>query len=99
MVSLGGAWFSSGQSDSQTQAVVKEVSIDSSVLPTIKNEEGEDVLRMYWLDAYEDAYQHPGTVWLFGKVWVGEASIWASCCLTVKTIPRWFILRKFLSVD
>ena len=73
---------------------MKEVSIDSSVLPTVKNEEGEDVLKMYWLDAYEDAYQHPGTVWLFGKVWVGEAKAWASCCVTVKTIPRRVFLAK-----
>ena len=47
----GGTWFSSGDTEAQTQ--VKEVSIDSSVLPTVKNEEGEDVLRMYWIDAYE----------------------------------------------
>ena len=32
------------------------------------NEGGEKVLRMYWLDAYEDPFKHPGTVWLFGKV-------------------------------
>ena len=32
------------------------------------NEAGEKVLRMYWLDAYEDPFKHPGTVWLFGKV-------------------------------
>ena len=73
---------------------MKEVSIDSSVLPTLKNEDGEDVLRMYWLDAYEDAHHHPGTVWLFGKVWVGEARTWASCCVTVKSIPRRIFLAK-----
>ena len=47
----GGSWFSSGATEAQAQ--VKEVSIDSSVLPTVKNEEGEEVVRMYWIDAYE----------------------------------------------
>ena len=51
METAGGSWFSSGDTEAQVQ--VKEVSIDSSVLPTVKNEEGEDVLRMYWIDAYE----------------------------------------------
>ena len=54
METAGGSWFSSGDTDSQAQ--LKEVSIDSSVLPTVKNEEGEDVLRMYWIDAYGVVY-------------------------------------------
>jgi len=37
-------------------------------LPFVVNEKGEKVLRMYWLDAHEDPFKHPGTVWLFGKV-------------------------------
>ena len=32
---------------------------------------GEEVLEFYWVDAYEMAFhQQPGTVYLFGKVWV-----------------------------
>jgi hypothetical protein len=26
---------------------------------------------MFWLDAFEDPFKHPGTVWLFGKVTTG----------------------------
>ena len=51
LISGGAGWFSSGQSEPQAQ--LKEVSIDSSVLPTVKTEEGEEVLRMFWIDAYE----------------------------------------------
>ena len=50
------------------------------------------VLRMFWLDAHEDPYKQPGTVWLFGKVRV-EAG-WVSCCLTVRNISRRVFLAK-----
>ena len=49
---------------------------------------------MYWFDAYEDPMRHPGTVWLFGKVWIPAASSFASCCVTVKNIPRRVFLAK-----
>merc|ERR1719186_1561337 len=86
-----GQWFSSGPTE---QVVVQEVSVDSSTLPTTKLEGGEDVLRMYWLDAHEDPYKHPGTVWLFGKVWVEQAQSWVSCCVTVKNIPKRVYLAR-----
>jgi len=88
-----GQWFSSGAKE---QVVVQEVSVDTSTLPTTKLDEGEDVLRMYFLDAHEDPYKHPGTVWLFGKVCVGEgdAKGWVSCCVTVRNIPRRIFLAK-----
>lgn len=25
-------------------------------------------LQMYWIDAFEDRFNHPGTIYLFGKV-------------------------------
>eukprot|EP00092_Neocalanus_flemingeri_P020784 GFUD01022520.1.p1 GENE.GFUD01022520.1~~GFUD01022520.1.p1 ORF type:complete len:1437 (+),score=492.07 GFUD01022520.1:76-4386(+) len=86
-----GKWFSSGPKE---QVTVQEVAVDNSTLPTIKLEGGEDVLRMYWLDAHEDPYKHPGTVWLFGKVWVEQAESWVSCCVTVKNIPRRVYLAR-----
>merc|ERR1719186_2274466 len=85
-----GQWFSSGPTE---QVVVQEVSVDSSTLPTTKLEGGEDVLRMYWLDAHEDPYKHPGTVWLFGKVAV-QPRKFVSCCITVKNVPRRIYLAK-----
>lgn len=86
-----GQWFSSGPKE---QVAVQEVAVDTSTLPTIKLEGGEDALRMYFLDAHEDPYKHPGTVWLFGKVCVGDAKSWVSCCVTVKNIPRRVFLSK-----
>lgn len=40
--------------------VTADVVIDSSHLPTTTNEKGEQVLSMYWLDAYEDPFTQPG---------------------------------------
>jgi len=87
----GGQWFSNGPAE---QVIVQEVSVDSSNLPTIMLEGGDDVLRMYFLDAHEDPYKHPGTVWLFGKVWVEGVKSWVSCCVTVKNIPRRVYLAR-----
>ena len=37
-----------------------DVQVDSSKLPLVAGEDGEQVLRMYWTDAYEDQYRQPG---------------------------------------
>ena len=37
-----------------------EVQFDPSKLPKVTTDDGEQVLRMYWLDAYEDQYKQPG---------------------------------------
>ena len=88
--SLGeGQWVSCGAGE---QVKEEEVKVDTSSLPTVKVEE-EEVLRMYWLDAHEDPYKHPGTVWLFGKVAV-QPRKFVSCCVTVKNIPRRIYLAK-----
>jgi DNA polymerase alpha subunit A len=49
------------------------VHVDSSSLPT-SGEAGEEVLSFFWLDAHEDSYRQPGTVFLIGKIWVPSAS-------------------------
>ncbi|XP_071950860.1 DNA polymerase alpha catalytic subunit-like [Antedon mediterranea] len=64
------------------------VQIDTSSLPLTKNEEGEQVLRFYWFDSYEDPYKQPGVVYLFGKVWIDSAKTHVSCCVPVKNIER-----------
>ena len=38
----------------------RDVQVDCSKLPLTTNEEGEQVLRMYWFDAYEDYFKQPG---------------------------------------
>ena len=90
------------------QNTTKDVNIDTSNFPLtkadIKNPDSgevssEEVLKMYWFDASEDPMRHPGTVWLFGKVWIASANAYVSCCVTVKNIPRRIYLAKrdFLS--
>ncbi|KAJ7319534.1 hypothetical protein JRQ81_019045 [Phrynocephalus forsythii] len=65
-----------------------EIQVDSSQLPLISGEDGQQVFRFYWLDAYEDQYNQPGVVYLFGKVWIESAKSYVSCCVTVKNIER-----------
>ena len=43
---------------------------------------------MYWLDAFEDPYLQPGTVYLFGKTFIESAQSYVSCCVIVKHIER-----------
>ena len=96
----GDQWLSSGHGTGAAQSVAQpDLHIDLSQLPTVSTGEGEQVLRMYWIDAFEDPYKHPGTVWLFGKVWVEQAKQWVSSCVTVKNIPRrvFFAQRQFFT--
>ncbi|XP_013385601.1 DNA polymerase alpha catalytic subunit-like, partial [Lingula anatina] len=64
-----------------------DVTVDSSSLPLITNENGDQVLRMYWLDAYEERSKS-GTIYLFGKVWIESAKTHVSCCVCVSNIER-----------
>ncbi|XP_065671533.1 DNA polymerase alpha catalytic subunit isoform X2 [Hydra vulgaris] len=64
-----------------------DTSTISSSLPT-SNINGDDVLRFFWLDAYEDRFSQPGTVYLFGKVWNEVSKCYVSCCVAVKNIDR-----------
>ncbi|XP_077199119.1 DNA polymerase alpha catalytic subunit isoform X2 [Paroedura picta] len=68
--------------------LVSEIQVDSSELPLVTGEDGQQVFRFYWLDAYEDQYNQPGVVFLFGKVWIESAKSYVSCCVTVKNIER-----------
>ncbi|XP_068206264.1 DNA polymerase alpha catalytic subunit-like [Palaemon carinicauda] len=70
------------------ETVVKDIQIDSSQLPLTTNSKGEQVLRFYWLDAYEEPFKQPGTVYLFGKVWIDSVQSYTSCCISVKKIER-----------
>ncbi|KAK9497008.1 hypothetical protein O3M35_012802 [Rhynocoris fuscipes] len=73
----------------------QSVNIDRSNLPLIKTEKGDDVLRFYYWDAHEEIFTQPGTVFLFGKLFVPSAKSYVSCCVTVKNIERQiFLLPK-----
>ncbi|GAB1605260.1 DNA polymerase alpha catalytic subunit-like [Argonauta hians] len=64
------------------------VEIDSSQLPMTTDANGDQVLRFYWFDAYEDPFNKKGVVYLFGKVWYESAKSYVSCCVAVKNIER-----------
>ncbi|KAM3836858.1 DNA polymerase alpha catalytic subunit [Vipera latastei] len=72
----------------EDEFVSSEIQVDSSQLPLTKGEEGQQIFKFYWLDAYEDQYNQPGVVFLFGKVWIESAQSYVSCCVTVKNIER-----------
>ncbi|XP_034779899.2 DNA polymerase alpha catalytic subunit-like isoform X3 [Acipenser ruthenus] len=79
-------WELMDPEDSSVSAL--EVQVDSSRLPLVMGAEGEQVFRFYWLDAFEDPYNRPGIVYLFGKVWIESAKAHVSCCVVVKNIER-----------
>ena len=89
-------WRSSDFGGSSGDNTIADVHVDAADLPLIErevemelDEEGKKVkvtkkfLRMYWLDAHEDPFKHPGTVWLFGKVrcsMINERSLLTLTC-------------------
>ncbi|XP_054664238.1 DNA polymerase alpha catalytic subunit isoform X4 [Grus americana] len=77
-----------GIDEDEADLVVAEVQLDPNLLPLVNGENDDQVLRFYWLDAYEDQYSQPGVVFLFGKVWIESANTYVSCCVTVKNIER-----------
>ncbi|XP_038613326.1 DNA polymerase alpha catalytic subunit [Tachyglossus aculeatus] len=79
-------WDRMEQDDSQTPAA--DIQVDCTRLPLAKGADGDQVFQFYWLDAYEDQYNQPGVVFLFGKVWIEAASAHVSCCVMVKNIER-----------
>ncbi|NWI21378.1 DPOLA polymerase, partial [Crypturellus soui] len=74
--------------EDEADLVATEVQLDPNLLPLVNGENDDQVLRFYWLDAYEDQYSQPGVVFLFGKVWIESANTYVSCCVTVKNIER-----------
>ncbi|XP_075053924.1 DNA polymerase alpha catalytic subunit [Mixophyes fleayi] len=88
------------QMPDETESVTNEVQVDSSLLPLVTDEDGDQVFRFYWLDAYEDQYNQPGVVYLFGKVWIESAETYVSCCVSVKNIERTiYLLPREMRLD
>ncbi|XP_053601752.1 DNA polymerase alpha catalytic subunit [Plodia interpunctella] len=85
--------------DQQVQATV----LSDGQLPLHTNEDGEKVLRFYWLDAWEDRFVKPGVVYLFGKVYAKPGDKKAgclSCCLVIKNVTRqMFLLPREYKLD
>lgn len=91
-------WDIDQEEDSSFSA--HEVQVDSSHLPLVKGADEEQVFQFYWLDAYEDQYNQPGVVFLFGKVWIESAKTHVSCCVMVKNIERmlYFLPREMVHI-
>ncbi|XP_074657943.1 DNA polymerase alpha catalytic subunit-like [Tubulanus polymorphus] len=83
-----GTFNASGTTGVRAEELPVPVHVDSSKLPLTTNDSGEQIMRMYWLDAYEDPYKQPGVVYLFGKVYIESAKSHVSCCVAVKNIER-----------
>ncbi|EFX79893.1 hypothetical protein DAPPUDRAFT_304346 [Daphnia pulex] len=79
---------------------VAVLDLGSNELPLTQGEDGEQFLRMYWFDAYEDPYMQPGTVFLFGKIFIESAKAYVSCCVSVKNIEKHiYVLPRDTVVD
>ncbi|KAA0704573.1 DNA polymerase alpha catalytic subunit [Triplophysa tibetana] len=69
---VGGMGWEKMEETDPTETHV-EVQVDASHLPLVEGPDGDKVFRFYWLDAFEDQYNQPGVVYLFGKVWIESA--------------------------
>lgn len=85
---LAAVWVAMESAGASKPVQLVDAAVDLSKLPMTTNEKGDQVLRMFWLDAYEDPFRQPGTVYLFGKVWVESMKGHVSCCVAVKNIER-----------
>ncbi|KAG8188182.1 hypothetical protein JTE90_019460 [Oedothorax gibbosus] len=82
------------------ESVLPEIDLDNKTLPLRKTADGKSVFRFFWLDAFEDPFKNPGTVYLFGKVYLEEVERHVSCCVIVKNIPRrFFVLPRETEIN
>ncbi|XP_037300850.1 DNA polymerase alpha catalytic subunit [Manduca sexta] len=91
--------WSGEMADNKAAAMVQS----DGQLPLQAGENGEKLLKFYWLDAWEDRFVKPGVIYLFGKVYVNPSNKKAgctSCCLVVKNINRqMFLLPREYKLD
>lgn len=87
------------RSVSKTINQLPQVKINASKLPMVE-EDGEEILKFFWFDAYEGEGVKAGTVYLFGKVFVEEVAGYVSCCVAVNNVERnLFFLPREYKVD
>lgn len=80
----------------------KEGTGGGAVVPDFKPlTDANGSLLMYWIDAYEDSFNRPGTVFLFGYVWDDANRRWESMMVQVEGIHRslYFFPRPGFSPD
>lgn len=71
-----------------------EVKVDTSELPLVNSSNGEQVLRFYWLDAYEDQYHNPGISLVNNRLLRRSYHVLNSVCLNVDVL--FLILMHFV---
>ncbi|XP_067948026.1 DNA polymerase alpha catalytic subunit-like [Watersipora subatra] len=90
---MSSSWMSSeGETKPYVSVTPAEPPSSIAGLPVVnKSDSGEQVFRFYWLDAHEDYFKHPGTIYLFGKT-RSTSGDFVSCCVTIKQIYRQIFL-------
>lgn len=53
--------------EDEADLVAAEVQLDPNLLPLVSGESDDQVLRFYWLDAYEDQFSQPGNCSVKGR--------------------------------
>ena len=96
--STGLDWFAvvEDESGASSQEVASQPSAGSAVAGAdgqMPPTEEDGSIRMYWIDAYEDQLNAPGTVYLFGKVKLADGKGFASCCVSLKGLERNLFVR------
>ncbi|CAI5446465.1 unnamed protein product [Caenorhabditis angaria] len=67
-------WDADETQDDDSQKV--ELKTGSELFYVMGGENGDTkAIRMYWIDAVEDAHKNNGTVYLFGRVKVSESQL------------------------
>ena len=79
---------------------VVDFEINGKNLPLKEGCHGDNILEFYWIDMYEDHYKQPGTVYIFGKVWVEKAnsfvrSVYYTCWLLLFVYLLIIIINNF----
>eukprot|EP00041_Stephanoeca_diplocostata_P033068 m.1082251 g.1082251 ORF g.1082251 m.1082251 type:complete len:1545 (-) comp24263_c0_seq2:139-4773(-) len=83
-----------------THEVHDDVQISADKLPMTEDEDGDKLLRFFWLDAQQGENNTAGTVFLFGKVYSPDAKGYVSCCVSVKNVERnLFVLPREYKLD
>ncbi|XP_011634780.1 DNA polymerase alpha catalytic subunit [Pogonomyrmex barbatus] len=77
------------------------LAVDLIAPQLVKTKDEEEVFRFYYLDAYENPYKNPGTVYLFGKTYVPSHDTYCSCCVMIHCIPRriYLLPRKYIKTS
>ena len=76
-----------------------DVQVDSSQLPLCTNDDGEQVIRMFWIDAYEDYYKQPGILTTCHFTIFSTAIIILHCYLLLRLCKNKELYYFFSQID